>query len=52
MYRTPQNQVRIDAIQQRANEYGFALAMCKPPTTYADIQRVVCALDDIITELE
>ena len=46
------DQIRINAIQYRANQHGFALAMRETPTDTADIRRVAHALDDIITYLD
>jgi pyrroloquinoline quinone (PQQ) biosynthesis protein C len=49
---TAQNQIMINAIQHRANNHGFALAMREPPTTTEQIRRVMRTLDSIITYLD
>ena len=46
------NQIRINVIQRRANNHGFALAMRDTPTETAQIRAAARALDDIITDLD
>jgi len=49
---TTQHQIKINAIQYRANKHGFALATRAPLTTTTQIRRAARALDDIITDID
>lgn len=42
------NQLYISILQNRANAYGFAIAMREPPQTTEEIRKVSSALDEII----
>jgi hypothetical protein len=44
--------ITINAVQQRANKYGFALAMSDSPTKYAQIQRAAHVLNEIINSID
>lgn len=45
------DQIRINVIQRRANNHGFALAMRNTSQDTAQIHRAARALDDIITDI-
>ena len=42
------NNLYISILQNRANAYGFAIAMSEPPQTTEEIQKVSMALDELI----
>ena len=49
---TDHSRIMLSAVQHRANNHGFAIAMRKAPTSDTDIRRVAQSLDSIITYLD